>query len=192
MRTNVEALTKDQPEPLKAQFRSAFDYLERLASTYKDDGFHVQTAPVPQGREVVPIDLVFKTLASMFREEAEAKRLDFRVEDTDLSVFGDPLIIMRILSNLVSNAIRHTDAGHIQICARTASDGVRIEVANSGETFSPDQLEHIFERGSKDHGSSGEGLGLAICRSLAEKSGIDFAYASDPRRGNVFSLGFQA
>ncbi|NPU93671.1 MAG: heavy metal sensor histidine kinase [Gammaproteobacteria bacterium] len=89
---------------------------------------------------------------------------------------GDPLMIRRALSNLISNAIRHSDAGSaIEVNIAPESGAVRISITNEGDTITPSQLERVFDRfyradASRSRGDDGAGLGLglAITRSIIE------------------------
>jgi two-component system sensor histidine kinase BaeS len=106
----------------------------------------------------------------------------------------DPARIGRVLSNLLSNALRHTpDGGRITIEAGGDSDEVRISVRDTGEGIAPEDLPHVFEsfyRGEKSRGraSGGSGLGLAIARGFVEAHGGTIAADSPPGQGCTVSF----
>jgi signal transduction histidine kinase len=106
----------------------------------------------------------------------------------------DPARIGRVLSNLLSNALRHTpDGGRITIEAGGDSDEVRISVRDTGEGIAPEDLPHVFEsfyRGEKSRGraSGGSGLGLAIARGFVEAHGGTIAAESPPGQGCTVSF----
>jgi signal transduction histidine kinase len=83
--------------------------------------------------------------------------------------------VQRVLFNLIQNAIRHTPAdGSVTVRARSAGDGVEIEVADDGEGIPEADGERVFEafyRGDDARSEDGAGLGLAISRAIVEAHG---------------------
>ena len=81
-----------------------------------------------------------------------------------------------MLRNLVENAVRYTEAGHIRLACRRIEDRLRIEVEDTGIGIPPDHLDRIFEEFhqvgnlARDR-SQGLGLGLAIVRRIGESAG---------------------
>ena len=100
--------------------------------------------------------------------------------------------IGRVLSNLVSNALRHTPAGgRVWIRAALSGGEALVEVTDSGEGISPEHLSHVFERfyraeayGSRSTG--GAGLGLAIAKGIVEAHGGQVGVESAPGQGSRF------
>lgn len=93
------------------------------------------------------------------------------------AVSADPVRLRQVLFNLLTNALRHTPAGG-SVTVTAASDGaqVRIEVQDTGEGLSSDQMEVVFERfyradSSRSRETGGSGLGLAIVKALCEAHG---------------------
>ncbi|MEI7611851.1 MAG: heavy metal sensor histidine kinase [Betaproteobacteria bacterium] len=94
------------------------------------------------------------------------------------ALFGDPLMLRRAISNLLSNAIRHAPpGGQVSIAIFShGADGVAIEVSNTGEPIPADHLPRLFDRFYRvDPSRTGEGtqsgLGLAIVKSIVEAHG---------------------
>jgi len=100
--------------------------------------------------------------------------------------------IGRVLANLVGNALRHTPAGGVvQMRASVEAEGVRVEVRDSGEGISPQDLPYLFEqfyRGEKSRSrdTGGSGLGLAIAKGIVEAHGGCIGVESTPGRGACF------
>jgi signal transduction histidine kinase len=110
-------------------------------------------------------------------------------------VTGDEQRLSQVLSNLLSNALRHTpQGGQIAVVAQAADgQGVRIAVQDNGEGIPADELPHVFERFYRtDHARSrdtgGSGLGLAIARSLVEAHGGQIEVESVEGEGSTFSF----
>jgi len=96
----------------------------------------------------------------------------------DLAAVIDPLVLERVVSNLVANAVRY-GAPPIRIVAHQRDRHLRIAVEDAGPGV-PKELEgRIFDRFARGGGESGHGLGLAIARAYAQAHGGDLFY--DPR-----------
>ena len=100
--------------------------------------------------------------------------------------------VEQIVSNLLSNAIRHTPPGGL--VAATASvdaEGVSLEVRDTGDGVAPEDLPHVFERfyrGRGEDGRAGLGLGLALVKELAEAMGGSASASSSPGEGSSFCV----
>jgi len=98
----------------------------------------------------------------------------------------DPVRIREVIGNLLTNALRHTPAGgSIAVGVRQLAETIEIEVRDTGEGMSPDDLAHAFDRFHKGHASRGAGLGLTIARNLARAHDGDITIASEPKRGTT-------
>lgn len=116
----------------------------------------------------------------------------------DLSFAGDPDAVRRLLVNLVSNAIKQTRDGRIEIVATTSTldghDWVQIQVRDNGIGMSEHILRRLGEAFAINSGvagssaSGGTGLGLAICKGIAGAHGGHITVASHPGQGSVFTV----
>jgi len=101
----------------------------------------------------------------------------------------DPARVRQVLSNLLSNAVRHSGpGGRVHAGAAIEGDGVRVTVTDSGPGIPPDQLEHVFDRFTRSADSRGSGLGLSIARDLVHAHGGTIEVANGPTGGAVFSF----
>jgi len=97
-----------------------------------------------------------------------------------------------VLNNLVSNALRHTpDGGSLRVSAYRKTGVVRVEVRDSGEGISPEDLPYVFERfyrgeKSRSRQTGGAGLGLAIAKGIVEAHGGEIGVESNPKEGTLF------
>jgi len=131
----------------------------------------------------------------MFLPDAREKGLDFRFVNSSLQSDADPLEVMRIVSNLVANAIKYTQEGKVLLGARRRGGKVRIEVHDTGSGMSEAQFEQARQRSmrlAKNSASgTGEGYGLSIVSELAQRRGYAFERIPNggPNGGKGFSVG---
>lgn len=113
------------------------------------------------------------------------------------TVNADPTLMRQALSNLVSNAVLHTQrGGKVEISVkRGADDAVRISVSDTGEGIAPEHLSRIFDRfyrvdSSRSENRPGSGLGLAIVKSIMQMHNGTVSVVSEPGKGTTVSLIF--
>ncbi|PJI47836.1 MAG: two-component sensor histidine kinase [Pseudomonas sp.] len=162
-------------EEYEAVLAASIEELERVGRIVSDMLFLAQVshprALLPQ--EPVQLEEEAAKVAELFDFSAEEKSLRIVIEGRG-QVVGDRLMIQRAISNLLSNAIRHTPEGEcINVQVRDDGEAVTLQVQNPGTGIAAEHLEHLFERFYRvDKGRSraqgGTGLGLAIVRSIME------------------------
>jgi len=149
--------------------------------------------------ESIDFDLVAVAASAeqTFAPLAKAKgvRLALSATDAARGVYrGDPTRVRQILHNLISNALKFTEAGEIALhLARTVDGAVRITVSDSGVGIEAEALSRLFAKFEQADASTtrrygGAGLGLSICRELAELMGGSIEAESEPGRGTVFTV----
>jgi len=136
---------------------------------------------------------VFSTLRQEFVPIAAAKGLRFRERRARLYVETDPLLLQRVLRNLLSNAVRYTTEGGVLLAARRRSGRASLEVWDTGPGIRRDEFDRIFEefyRGesAKAETSGGYGLGLSIVRRICAVLGHSLFVTSRPGSGTVFRV----
>lgn len=134
-------------------------------------------------------------VAEVWRFAAKAKGLELRVQTRSMTALriGDPQRLRQILSNLINNAIKFTERGAITLKARPVGQGtwLRFEVVDSGPGVAANDRERLFQPfvqadsgPTRRHG--GAGLGLAICRELADLMGGRIWVEPAPAGGACF------
>ena len=125
--------------------------------------------------------------------EQRRQRLTVRVPASAPRVLADPVRLVQVFENLLSNASKYTDpGGAIDVDVEDAGEVVRVRVRDTGIGMPPGQLERVFERfaqleASRDRAQGGLGLGLSLVRELVELHGGTVAADSDgPGRGACF------
>lgn len=118
----------------------------------------------------------------------------YEVEDTlDINVVSDPYRVKQVLTNLVTNAIKFTQKGHVKIVGKIANDTVVLEVSDTGIGISEEEQQHIFEEFTQAHPDiekqfGGTGLGLTISKRIAELLGGSLSVESQLDSGSIFSF----
>ncbi|HYF22884.1 MAG TPA: ATP-binding protein, partial [Caulobacteraceae bacterium] len=141
-------------------------------------------------------DLV-EQACELWRRGAEDKRLAYGFEiapDTPRWVKADPTRLRQILLNLISNAIKFTDSGHVRLAVGRAADGaVTLAIQDTGPGIPRSVRAKLFDSFTqadagvaRSHG--GTGLGLAISRKLARMMGGDIEIRSRVGRGSTFTV----
>jgi signal transduction histidine kinase len=98
----------------------------------------------------------------------------------------DPARIREVVSNLLTNALRHTPSGgSVDLAAQVAAEDVEVTVRDTGSGMTPEDLGRIFDRFYRSPDSEGSGLGLPIARDLVEAHGGTLTATSEPGRGTT-------
>jgi two-component system, OmpR family, sensor kinase len=147
---------------------------------------------MPLRREPVEVELVVRE--ALLRGMLLARR-EHQVEvEPGLYADADPDRLLQVLTNLVTNAVRHGgEDAMIMIAARRAGEQVEIEVSDTGPGIPPEELPHVFDRLYRGHASrtgvpAGAGLGLSIAYSLTRAMGGDIDVRSEPGHGATFTV----
>lgn len=140
-----------------------------------------------------PLQPLFERIDVDYRREAETHGQRLRLRPTSLWVESDPLLLERILHNLISNALRYAPGGTVMLACRKRGAKVRIEVRDNGPGITPDAQEAIFQEfvqldNPERNRAKGLGLGLAIVRRLTDLLSHRLELRSTPGRGALFAL----
>ena len=192
-------LAQQSVEALAAQFDALLDLARLEAGVLKAEPRPVALAPL------------LLNLADSLRPQAEARGLALRVRVTSAWAWTDPVLLERMLRNLLGNAIRYTDRGGVLLALRTSpagragagaaagnsarGGGARIEVVDTGIGIRPDQQSLVFDefvQGEGAAGRGGMGLGLSVVQGCAALLGHTLALRSTPGRGSRFSIDMAA
>lgn len=161
------------------------DLLEALLDLSRLDMGDVTAEP-----QALPLNGLLSRLAMQFVPSAEAKGLALTQVRTSLWVHSDPLLLERILINLIANALRYTDKGRILIGCRRRGESVDVIVADTGIGIDPSQLPNVFNEfyrvtSTNRSAAGGLGLGLAIVKRLAGLLGHGIGIESMPGKGTL-------
>ncbi|HEX6361066.1 sensor histidine kinase [Actinophytocola sp.] len=124
-------------------------------------------------RRVDLADLAAGAVAATARR-ASARGTELRTDLSSARVDGDPVLLDRMIGNLVDNAVNHNEpGGHVLVTTGTEAGHARLRVTNTGQHVDPTTVDSLFEpfvRGPANHPrtNGGTGLGLSIVRAVAE------------------------
>lgn len=145
----------------------------------------------PQPRPLRLAELLLR-LAAEFDVQARSRGLRLRCRAGAATVRSDPLLLERILRNLLSNALKYTRRGGVLLACRRRAAGVAVWVFDTGVGIDPARGESIFDEfnhaGHDDHHADGLGLGLAIAQQTAALLGCTLRWRSVVGRGSAFGL----
>jgi two-component system, NtrC family, sensor histidine kinase KinB len=185
----VGPLTPKQGDLLAA----AREDCERLQSIVDDllDLSRIQAGRIELHVRPVSSESLIAHALDEHRQLAREKQVDLAggAPTIDRPVSADPDRVQLVLGNLIQNALRHTPAGG-RVSLRAAPDDgqVRFEVADTGPGIAREHLSRLFERFFRVPGTApgGAGLGLYICKEIAEAHGGRVGVESEPGEGSIF------
>ena len=196
------AQKKDLPE---TERKKALGYLSQAAEALREMvGDIMDHAALEQGTPTLraaPFDLrqCLADCVNLYRPIAESKEIELTLDmDTDLPkcAVGDSFRLRQALGNIISNAVKFTEFGSVQVYATSrenTAEGLRlaVSVTDSGPGLAEEDQARVFEsfqRGRDSANTPGTGLGLNITRTLARLMGGDVRMTSQPGFGACFTL----
>ncbi|OOG21034.1 two-component sensor histidine kinase [Thioalkalivibrio denitrificans] len=183
--TQVALSRARSADEYRETLHSNLEEFERMARMISDMLFLAKAddGMLPRPAERIALEAEARALMEFYEALAEERGVKIRLTGA-ATVAGDALMLRRALSNLLSNALRHTpEGGTVEIRIENVADAVHISVENPGTTIPPDRLATVFDRFRRvdaDRSGRGEGagLGLAITRSIVQAHGGDVTVRS--------------
>jgi signal transduction histidine kinase len=174
------------------QINRALASLSALVDSLLDISKLDAEAVKPAARRM-SVKALIERIEADFRPVAREKGIEFRVSSTENDVESDPVLLERVVRNLVDNAFKYTREGSVSLAAEHDENSVRITVRDTGPGIAESEREKIFEEfyqiGNPERDrAEGLGLGLAIVRRLAQLLGLRVKLRSEFGRGSMFSI----
>lgn len=188
LRLAVAGLSANDQEIAKNVQRS-FEYLDQLVQANLEEtkplGLeHEGHAPTPaEADEDFPISAVLLNVEAMFRPEARGRGTVFHHVKSSARVKAPPIVLMRIVSNLVSNALKYAEGGRVLFGCRRRDGAICIEVLDTGPGMTQEEIDRVVRPYERNSAQPGTGLGLALVRELSDQAGFRFTLESERGRG---------
>ncbi|HTR51570.1 MAG TPA: response regulator [Kofleriaceae bacterium] len=198
LQTAVELIEHEPDKPVPERVRGIIyrqvHHIGRLVDDLLDVA-RFQTGKLELRRERISLDSLVEEAIAAVRVTAERRRHRVTaVGDRGVAVHGDPIRLVQVLCNLLSNSIKYShEGGEIRVAWRRVGDDAYLSVSDDGRGIAPDLLPRIFdmfvqERVSPD-GSGGLGLGLGLAKRLVElHQGTIQATSGGVGKGATFEL----
>ena len=187
---NLQLVEAGEPPTARVDaIRRSADRMQRLIEELVDvarvDSGQLQLYPTD-----VDMDELVRSLVPMFAAQAEARGITLAVEASPAQIRIDRDRIVRVLVNLVENALKFTPrGGRIRVAADVTGERARFEVIDTGPGIPADEVGRVFDRAWQSPGrrkSGGLGLGLYICQRIVDAHGGSIGVASVVGEGSTF------
>ncbi len=187
-----EATGQAQQQRIAQRIEHALTTIEELLKSILDIS-KLEAGAITPTLRTVSLDDLFSSLAIDIEPQARAKNLSLTWRRSRLAVISDPLMLRRMLQNLLFNAVQYTYGGGIRLLARRRGCNVRIEVWDTGPGIGELDRDRIFEEFQRGSASDrpqigGFGLGLSIVQRMGEALGHPIGLCSRMGHGTCFSV----
>ncbi len=177
--------------------------LDGVSVSFKalNDSFHslldvskLDAGVMEVNKQHLSLRCVINDVYSQFEQTITQKNLAFSICERDVFVFTDPILLSRILGNLLSNAINYTDSGSISLFWQIQrNNNIVVSISDTGAGIPSEEIENIFSEYYQLHNperdrNKGFGLGLAIVKKLCDLLDIKLTVESEVGVGTAFSF----
>jgi two-component system, OmpR family, sensor histidine kinase KdpD len=189
LRSQSEKLLPETRQELVDSIADEAERLSRLVSNLLD--MTRLESGVELRRDLYPLEEIVGAALQRLERQLGGREVTTHLPDDLPLVPGDDVLLGQLLVNLMENAIKYTpEATPIEVAAECAGDAIFLEVRDRGPGFAPQEEQRIFEKFQRGRyaGASGAGLGLAICRAIAEAHGGSIEALNRAGGGAVFRI----
>lgn len=188
----------------KARFRqtieSSLEEIDRMSYIVRNllDLARMDAEKGANPKELVNIDEVIKERCEQLMRQAFDKGISLSIiKSMPAVVYGDYVRIGQLISNLIDNAIKYSEAGgRVEVSVEAAGENAVIKVSDAGIGISEEDIAHVFDRfyradkarSSDDNGVGGAGLGLSICKEIVESYNGTIDVKSARGSGAIFTV----
>nr|WP_321359134.1 ATP-binding protein [uncultured Hyphomonas sp.] len=193
-----DSVSGGEPKRLARTISESGHHLERLLNDLLDLS-RLEAGKMPLHAAPFDLDEFAAEARDVWQPRSDGKRVALRihVEEGTPRIEADALRLRQILFNLLSNALKFTEAGHVDVSLATWRDEsslrLRMSVSDTGCGISEHDKARLFEAfeqasAKTAHVHGGSGLGLAIAKSLARAMGGEISLADNPDGGSIFTV----
>ena len=185
-------LENQQQRDTLAKMKKSSQHLNNLLNSILDIS-KLDAGAVPVTKSHFNILQLFKSIEDEFSAAAQEKSLVLHVGKTDTIVHTDSLLLSRILKNLVSNAVKYSNTGSVNIITEIENNTLAIRVKDTGPGIPEEQYQAIFNEYHQINNQNnlpnfGLGLGLSIVKRLVELLELDLQLHSCIGEGSEFKI----
>jgi signal transduction histidine kinase/CheY-like chemotaxis protein len=180
-------------EPLVNNMSTAVESLSKLVEELLEIS-RLDSGSIQPRVDQVSLDEMFSLLEQEFTPLAASKGLSLRVRRSGHAADSDPMLLQRVIRNLLANAIRYTQRGGVLLAARARGGLISVEVWDTGPGIKQAEVDRIFEefyRGESskaENSGTGFGLGLSIVKRICGLLGHPLVVTTRPGSGTVFRV----
>jgi two-component system, sensor histidine kinase len=180
-------------EPLVNNMSTAVESLSKLVEELLEIS-RLDSGSIQPKVDQVSLDEMFSLLEQEFTPLAASKGLSLRVRRSGHAADSDPMLLQRVIRNLLANAIRYTQRGGVLLAARARGGLISVEVWDTGPGIRQAEVDRIFEefyRGESskaENSGTGFGLGLSIVKRICGLLGHPLVVTTRPGTGTVFRV----
>jgi signal transduction histidine kinase len=179
-------------QDMLAMERDALDHLRDLLDSLLEI-CRLEAGEIELEFAETPMPEILRRLHDEFEDQAQAKGLKLQIDPRSEIAYSDRELLTQVIRMMVSNAIRYTNQGTVNVYCQREADSLRVTVEDSGIGIAPDQLTGIFEEFYRvDNDPAGRngslGLGLSIVERSAKLLGATVEVESELGHGSRFSL----
>ncbi|MGD9639094.1 MAG: PAS domain-containing sensor histidine kinase [Alphaproteobacteria bacterium] len=190
IKTLAETILEQKSQNIVSKLSMSLSNLATLIDNLLDIS-QIDVGKVKPNKFVFSLDIIKSSLAEEFRVLASQKNIIIKNIPSSATIYSDPILIERILRNLVGNAVKYTDKGKIIIGCRKKGDKIRIEIHDSGQGIAEEKQNLIFKEFEQINlgeiqKSKGFGLGLYIVKNLADILKTEVKIKSKLGQGSCF------
>lgn len=184
-------LKGDDEIQIVSQMLDSLSVVDQLIESFLDMS-RLDAGVVKQNTSTFSPALIFDRLKPEFYRIASSKGIEIRFKSSKHNVTTDPMLLERILRNLISNAIRYTKSS-VVVGVRYTPASIIFEVRDNGPGINDDDMQRIFGdfvqlNNPERHQNKGLGMGLSIVKRLSKLLDIKVAARSKVGNGSVFSI----
>jgi len=188
MQSNVEA--DDIIDKIRVSLRGLNSMLHGLLDISRLDANVIENAP-----QHLMLNSVMDELVEEVKPKASHIKIDNQISIA-CPVYADPLLLNRVIRNILDNAVKYTKQGHLRLYAEVQSNKVMLAIEDTGIGIPEDKLPLIFDEffqlnNPERNRTKGLGLGLAIVKRLCSLANIEIKIDSEPDIGTTVTLAIQ-
>src|SRR3984957_5795105 len=193
MNASMRRLTQKFPDlsDIVCHQEIAIDSATRLLNALLDIS-RLESGAIDPQLSAVSLAAAFEDLAQEFEPTAAAKNVRLEFADTQAVISTDRTLLTQLLQNLIGNALKYTEQGHVRLSQQVDPDALTLKVEDSGVGIPEEKLERIFDEyyqiGPQGTQRLGVGLGLAIVREVSRLLGYSVTVTSTVGGGSCVSV----